>query len=72
MRQKAYDLLVQSEAGLASITGTLTFRRSGVPIADIAGGMRIRHPDGPCSEAHRAAPRLEVSLFEAPGLDGAC
>ena len=38
--KKAYDLLVQCEAGVLSVTGTpTTRRRSGISIADIAGGM---------------------------------
>jgi crotonobetainyl-CoA:carnitine CoA-transferase CaiB-like acyl-CoA transferase len=38
--KKAYDLLVQSEAGLLSITGTEdTPSKVGLSIADIAGGM---------------------------------
>ena len=38
--KKAYDLLVQSEAGLVSITGTPeTPSKVGISIADIAGGM---------------------------------
>ena len=38
--KKAYDLLVQSEAGLVSITGTAeTPSKVGVSIADIAAGM---------------------------------
>ena len=38
--RKAYDLLVQAEAGLLSVTGTPTeVARTGVSIADIAAGM---------------------------------
>ena len=38
--KKAYDLLVQSEVGLVSITGTPeTPSKVGLSIADIAGGM---------------------------------
>lgn len=38
--KKAYDLLIQSEAGLLSITGTeRTPSKVGISIADIAGGM---------------------------------
>lgn len=37
---KAYDLLVQSEAGLVSVTGTPEEpAKSGVPVADIGAGM---------------------------------
>jgi crotonobetainyl-CoA:carnitine CoA-transferase CaiB-like acyl-CoA transferase len=69
--KKAYDLLVQSEAGLASITGTPDVpSKVGLSIADIAGGMyaysgiltallqRERTGQGTA---------LEVSLFEALG-----
>ncbi|MFC4511358.1 CaiB/BaiF CoA transferase family protein [Streptomyces ehimensis] len=38
--RKAYDLLVQCEAGLVSLTGTPdSVARSGISVADIAGGM---------------------------------
>ncbi len=37
---KAYDLLVQSEAGLLSVTGTPDgMAKAGVPVSDIAAGM---------------------------------
>jgi itaconate CoA-transferase len=69
--KKAYDLLVQSEAGLLSITGTPdTPSKVGLSIADIAGGMYAysgiltallqRHRTG-------EGTALEVSLFEALG-----
>jgi itaconate CoA-transferase len=69
--KKAYDLLVQCEAGLVSITGTEeTPSKVGISIADIACGMyaysgilaalfqRERTGDGAA---------LEVSLFESLG-----
>ncbi len=38
--KKAYDLLIQSESGLVSVTGTeATPAKSGISIADIAAGM---------------------------------
>jgi itaconate CoA-transferase len=38
--KKAYDLLVQCETGVVSITGTPeTPSKAGIPVADIAGGM---------------------------------
>ena len=38
--KKAYDLLIQAEAGLLSITGSdAAMAKSGISIADIAGGM---------------------------------
>jgi itaconate CoA-transferase len=69
--KKAYDLLVQSETGLLSITGTPdTPSKVGLSIADIAGGMYAysgiltallqRHRTGEGTS-------LEVSLFEALG-----
>jgi crotonobetainyl-CoA:carnitine CoA-transferase CaiB-like acyl-CoA transferase len=40
--KRAYDLLVQSEAGLVSVTGTPEApAKAGIPIADIAAGMYI-------------------------------
>jgi itaconate CoA-transferase len=39
-RKKAYDLLVQCEAGLLSVTGTAQApAKAGIPVADIAAGM---------------------------------
>jgi itaconate CoA-transferase len=39
-RKKAYDLLVQCEAGLLSVTGTQEApAKAGIPVADIAAGM---------------------------------
>jgi len=69
--KKAYDLLVQSEAGLVSITGTPeTPSKVGLSIADIAGGMYTysgvltallqRQQTGEGTS-------FEVSLFEALG-----
>jgi len=38
--KKAYDMLIQAEAGLLSITGSeKTPAKSGIPVADIAAGM---------------------------------
>ena len=67
--KKAYDLLVQSEAGLVSITGTTdTPSKVGISIADIAAGMyafsgvlaallrRERTGEGA---------RVDVSMFDA-------
>jgi len=69
--KKAYDLLVQSEVGLVSITGTdATPSKVGLSIADIAGGMYTysgvltallqRHRTG-------QGTALDVSLFDALG-----
>ena len=38
-RRKAYDMLIQAESGLASITGTTEPARVGVSVVDIASGM---------------------------------
>ena len=67
--RKAYDLLVQSETGLVSLTGTpRETSRTGISIADIAAGMYaysgiltalyVRATTG-------RARAVEVSLFEA-------
>ncbi len=69
--RKAYDLLIQSEAGLVSITGTSDEpSKVGASVADIAAGMYAysgilaallqRQRDG-------RGRRVEVSMFEALG-----
>ncbi len=69
--KKAYDLLIQSEAGLVSITGTEdTPSKVGLSIADIAGGMYAY--SGILTallqrERTGQGTTLEVSLFEALG-----
>ena len=69
--KKAYDLLVQSETGLVSITGTeQTPSKVGLSIADIAGGMYVY--SGVLTALLQRArtgegTTLEVSLFEALG-----
>ncbi|GGT42316.1 CaiB/BaiF CoA transferase family protein [Nonomuraea spiralis] len=68
-QRKAYDMLIQAEAGLISITGTpQSPAKTGIPTADIAAGMY-------CSQAVLAAllrrcrtgagATIEVSMFEA-------
>jgi crotonobetainyl-CoA:carnitine CoA-transferase CaiB-like acyl-CoA transferase len=68
-QRKAYDMLVQAEAGLISITGTPeTAVKTGIPTADIASGMY-------CAQAVLAAllrrwrtgegATVEVSMLEA-------
>lgn len=68
-RRKAYDMLIQAEAGLIAITGTPgTPVKTGIPTADIASGMY-------CSQAALAAllrrfrtgegATIDVSMFEA-------
>ncbi len=67
--KKAYDMLIQAEAGLVSITGTPDeAAKTGISVADIAGGtyafagiltaLLDRERTG-------AVRRVEVSLFEA-------
>ena len=69
--KKAYDLLVQSETGLVSITGTAeTPSKVGLSIADIAGGMYLY--SGVLTALLQRArtgqgTAFEVSLFEALG-----
>ncbi len=67
-KRKAYDLLVQAESGLASITGTTEPSRVGVSVVDIASGMNAyeailealiaREQTGEGAE-------LSVSMFDA-------
>jgi itaconate CoA-transferase len=66
---KAYDLLIQSEAGLIAVTGTEEApAKSGIPVADIGAGMYAM--SGILAALYerertgRGAP-LEVSLFDA-------
>jgi len=69
--KKAYDLLVQCEAGLVSITGTEeTPSKVGIAVADIAAGMYAN--SGILAALLRRertgeGASLEVSLFEALG-----
>jgi crotonobetainyl-CoA:carnitine CoA-transferase CaiB-like acyl-CoA transferase len=69
--RKAYDLLVQSEVGLVSITGTDAVpSKVGLSIADIAGGMYMY--SGVLTallqrERTGEGTSFEVSLFEALG-----
>jgi itaconate CoA-transferase len=56
---KAYDLLIQAEAGLLAVTGTPEHpAKSGIPTADIGAGLYERDRTG-------AGAALEVSLFDA-------
>jgi itaconate CoA-transferase len=70
-QKKAYDLLVQCEAGLVSITGTPeTPSKVGIPAADIAAGMYAF--SGILSALFRRertdeGATLEVSMLEALG-----
>ena len=70
-KKKAYDLLVQCEAGLLSVTGSADApAKAGIPVADIAAGMyafssilaallrRMRTGEGAT---------LDITMFEALG-----
>ena len=67
--RKSYDMLIQAESGLASVTGTSEPSRVGVSVVDIAAGMNAyetilealiaRHR----SSGHGAA--LSISMFDA-------
>jgi itaconate CoA-transferase len=67
--RKAYDLLVQSEVGLVSITGTPgTPSKVGISVADIAAGMYAYSGILTALFARATTGRgavLEVSLFDA-------
>jgi itaconate CoA-transferase len=67
--KRAYDLLVQSEAGLVAVTGTPEHpAKAGIPVADIAAGM---YAFGNClaallgRERGGAATAFEVTMFDA-------
>ncbi|HVW41724.1 MAG TPA: CaiB/BaiF CoA-transferase family protein [Amycolatopsis sp.] len=67
--RKAYDLLVQAESGLMSVTGTpADMVKVGISVADIAAGM-YAYSGILTALLQRAntghAPAVEVSLFEA-------
>jgi formyl-CoA transferase len=66
--RKTYDMLIQAESGLASITGTSEPARVGVSVVDIASGMNayeailealiMRQRDGEGSE-------ISIAMFDA-------
>jgi itaconate CoA-transferase len=66
--RKAYDMLIQAESGLASITGTVEPARVGVSVCDIASGMNAYEA---VLEALIARERtgegaeLSISMFDA-------
>jgi formyl-CoA transferase len=66
--RKAYDMLIQAESGLASITGTVEPARVGVSVVDIASGMNAYEA---ILEALIARQRtgdgaeLSISMFDA-------
>lgn len=67
--KKAYDLLVQCEAGVVSVTGTEdTPAKTGIPVADIAAGMYAY--SGILAALHRRhvtseGSHVDVSMLEA-------
>jgi itaconate CoA-transferase len=67
-QRKAYDMLIQAESGLASITGTAEPSRVGVSVVDIASGMYAQQA---ILEALIARQRtgegaeLAISMFDA-------
>lgn len=67
--RKAYDLLVQSEAGLLSVTGTPDdMAKAGIPVSDIAAGMYAYSSVlGALLERGRTGrgTHLDVSMLEA-------
>jgi itaconate CoA-transferase len=69
--KKAYDLLIQSETGLLSITGTeQTPSKVGISIADISAGMYAYSGILTallCRQQTKQGTVVEVSLFEALG-----
>ncbi|MCZ7563063.1 MAG: CoA transferase [Burkholderiales bacterium] len=67
--KKAYDLLVQCEAGMLSITGTPdTPSKAGIPVADISGGMYAF--SGILAALYRRERTGEGAAFEASLFDG--
>ena len=70
-RKKAYDMLVQAEAGLTSITGTPeTPSRVGISVADIAAGMYAMSGILTALLGRATSGKgtlVEVSLFDALG-----
>ena len=67
--RKAYDLLIQAEAGLLSVTGSASeMVRAGISVADIAGGMYV-YSAVLAALVHRGTTgegtAVEVSLFDA-------
>ncbi|MGN0099394.1 MAG: CaiB/BaiF CoA transferase family protein [Dietzia sp.] len=67
--RKAYDMLVQAESGLCSITGTPeTATKTGVPVSDIATGMyALSAIEAALFRRERTGlgATIEVSMFEA-------
>ncbi len=66
--KKAYDLLVQCETGLVSVTGTPeTPAKVGISIADIAAGMLLRGVWWHSTTPQWSKPRHYRALWPLPG-----
>jgi itaconate CoA-transferase len=67
-KRKAYDLLIQAESGLASVTGTTEPSRVGVSVVDIASGMNAYEAILEALIARGRAGQgaeLSISMFDA-------
>jgi formyl-CoA transferase len=67
-QRKAYDMLIQAESGLASITGTTAPARVGVSVVDIASGMNAYEAilEALIARARSGAgAALSISMFDA-------
>ncbi|HUI15677.1 MAG TPA: CaiB/BaiF CoA-transferase family protein [Xanthobacteraceae bacterium] len=67
-KRKAYDMLIQAESGLASITGTTEPSRVGVSVVDIASGMNAYEAILAALIARQrtgAGAALSISMFDA-------
>jgi formyl-CoA transferase len=67
-KRKAYDMLIQAESGLASITGTADPARVGVSVVDIASGMNAYEAILEALLARErtgAGAELSISMFDA-------
>jgi itaconate CoA-transferase len=66
--RKAYDMLIQAESGLASITGTAEPSRVGVSVCDIAAGMNAYEAilEALIAREHSGeGAELSISMFDA-------
>jgi itaconate CoA-transferase len=67
-KRKSYDMLIQAESGLASITGTSEPSRVGVSVCDIASGMNAYEAILEALIARQrtgAGAELSISMFDA-------
>jgi itaconate CoA-transferase len=66
--RKSYDMLIQAESGLASITGTVEPSRVGVSVCDIASGMNAYEAilEAIIDRQHTGeGAELSISMFDA-------